>query len=201
MQSSHLTPETALNLLEERLDSRQALVWQQHVKECARCTRYLAEWQHLLTAFKGSHLRSAPERDRERAMAIFRPRLEERSPSIRRIFASIVFDSFSEPLLAGARGTPVEARHLVLQAEDFDIHVQIRGEREPRQILGQILSRSREDFAIIAQFHLLRNGQRLQASAAADPLGEFLFTDVPEGELSLQVDLPHLTIVAALKTN
>ena len=201
MHSSHLTPETALNLLEERLDSRQALVWQQHVKECVRCTRYLAEWQHLLTAFKGSHLRSAPERDRERAMAIFRPRSEERSPSIRRIFASIVFDNFSEPLLAGARGTPVEARHLVLQAEDFDIHVQIRGEREPRQILGQILSRSREDFAIIAQFHLLRNGERLQASAAADPLGEFQFTDVPEGELSLQVDLPHLTIVAALKTN
>ena len=67
--------------------------------------------------------------------------------------------------------------------------------------MGQILSRSREDFAIIAQFHLLRNGERLQASAAADPLGEFQFTDVPEGELSLQVDLPHLTIVAALKTN
>ena len=197
MHSSHLTPETALNFLEERLDSRQALVWQQHVKECARCTRYLAEWQHLLTAFKGSHLRSAPERDRERAMAIFRPRLEERSPSIRRIFASIVFDSFSEPLLAGARGTPVEARHLVLQAEDFDIHVQIRGEREPRQILGQILSRSREDFAIIAQFHLLRNGEELQA-ATADTLGEFNFTDVPEGDLNLQVDLPYLTIIGAL---
>jgi len=90
---------------------------------------------------------------------------------------------------------------MVLQAEDFDIHVQIRGEREPRQILGQILSRSREDFAIIARFHLLRNGERLQASAATDTLGEFHFTDVPEGELSLQVDLPHLTIIAALKAN
>jgi len=201
MHSSHLTPETALNFLEERLDSGQALVWQQHLKDCARCTRYLAEWQYLLTALKGSHLRSAPERDRERAMAIFPPRSEERIPGIRRIFASIVFDSFSGPVLAGARGTPVEARHMVLKAEDFDIHVQIRGEREPRQILGQILSRSREDFAIIARFHLLRNGERLQASAAADMLGEFHFTDVPEGELSLQVDLPHLTIIAALKAN
>src|SRR5947207_6336883 len=126
-----------LYLTEERPDSRQTPVLQPQRKECSRCTRYLGEWPPLPTAFKGSHLRSAPERDRERAMAIFRPRLEERSPSIRRIFASIVFDSFSEPLPAGARGTPVGARHLVLQAEDFDIHVQIRGEREPRQISGQ----------------------------------------------------------------
>src|SRR5262245_39899176 len=102
MQSSHLIPEMALNFLEERLDSGQARVWKQHVKECARCTRYLAEWQHLLTTLKGSHLRSAPEPDRERAMAIFSPRSEERNGSIRRIFASIVFDSFSEPMLAGA---------------------------------------------------------------------------------------------------
>jgi hypothetical protein len=201
MQSSHLIPETALDLREKRLDSGQARLWQQHVKECARCTRYLTEWEDLLTALKRSHLRSAPEQDRERAMAIFPPRSEERNLSIRRIFASIVFDSFNVPALAGARGTPVEARHLLLQAEDFDIHVQIRGEREPRQILGQILSRTREDFSIIAKFHLLRDGERLQASAAADPLGEFHFTDVPQGELSLQVDLPHLTIIAALKTN
>ena len=63
--------------------------------------------------------------------------------------------------------------------------------------MGQILSRSREDFANIAQFYLLRNGERLQA-AAADTLGEFHFTDVPEGNLRLQVELPNLIIVGAL---
>jgi len=43
----------------------------------------------------------------------------------------------------------------------------------------------------------LRNGEELQA-ATADTLGEFNFTDVPEGDLNLQVDLPYLTIIGAL---
>src|SRR5437867_2266671 len=135
MHSSHLTRETALDFLEQRLDTGQALRWKQHLKQCARCTRYLAEWEHLLTALKGFNLQNAPERDMQKAIAIFPHRSDERRPSIRRIWATTVFDSFSGPALAGARGVPAIGRQIILQAEDFDIHVQIRGEREPRQIL------------------------------------------------------------------
>ena len=117
--------------------------------------------------------------------------------AIRCILATTVFDTFGLFCLAGARGGPAATRDIILQAEDFDIHVQIHGEGKDRQILGQILSRSREDFANIAQFHLLQDGEGIQA-AAADTLGEFHFTDVPEGNLRLQVDLPNLTIIGAL---
>jgi hypothetical protein len=197
VHSTHLSTETALDYLERRLDAAEALLWKQHLTECARCRQFLAEWQHFLTALKGSNLKSVPEQDLEGAIEIFPHRSDERSPGIRCVLATTVFDSFSEPVLAGGRGVPDTARHLVLQAEDFDIHVQIRLEREERQILGQILSRSRENFGIIARFHLLRNGAKLQA-ITANTLGEFHFRGVPEGELSLQVDLPHLTIVGVL---
>jgi len=201
MQSTHLTPETALDFLEQRLDNHQALLWKQHLKECARCMQYLAEWQHLLVVIKRSNLKSAPEQDVEWAAGIFpdlSPNLsEDPGLPIRCILATTVFDTFSLSSLAGARGGPPATRDIILQAEDFDIHVQIQGEGDDRQILGQILSRSREDFANIALFHLLRNGERLQ-DAAADTLGEFHFTDVPEGKLHLQVDLPNLTIIGAL---
>jgi hypothetical protein len=197
MHSTHLSPETALDFLEERLDEGQTLAWRQHINECRRCRQYLAEWEHLLTVLKHSKLQSVPERDKERAIGIFRHQSDELRSNIRSVWATTVLDTFSQPVLAGARGASSTARDLVLQAEDFDIHVQIRGEPERREILGQILSRSREDFAIIAKFHLLKNGERLQV-VAADTLGEFHFTDVPEGKLSLQVDLPHLTIIGAL---
>ena len=197
MHSTHLTAETVLDFIEERLNEDQTLAWKQHVNECTRCKRYLAEWENFLTLIKRPHLQSAPQRDVERATRIFPQQSDERRPGIRNILATIVFDTFSRPVLEGARGVPGTARNLVLHAEDFDIHVQIRGEREQRQILGQILSRRSQDFVVSAELHLLRSGQRLQA-VASDPCGEFHFADVPEGDLTLQVDLPEVTIIGAL---
>jgi hypothetical protein len=84
-----------------------------------------------------------------------------------------------------------------MRAEEFDIHIKIWGEQDRKQMLGQLLPRSREDFVRAARFHLLRNGERLE-STAIDSMGEFHFTDVPEGDLSLQIDLPNLTVIGSL---
>jgi hypothetical protein len=148
------------------------------------------------TAWKLPILRNLPEQDAERVSGVSRYRSAELDRTIRCIPAAIVFDSSRQTSLAGSRGVLAPARTLVLQTEDFDIHLQICREREHRHILGQILSRSRIDFAN-ARLHLLRNGEKLQA-ATADTLGEFNFTKVPEGDLNLQVEFPDLTIVGAL---
>ena len=152
----------------------------------------------LLTAWKPSDLWNAPGQDAEGAIEMFPFPFpsSEVDRTIRCIPATIVFDSSHQASLADARGVPVPVRSLLLRTEDFDIHLQIRRERGHKEILGQILSRRRKDLAR-ARFHLLRNGEELQA-ATADMLGEFNFTDVPEGDLNLQVDLPYLTIIGAL---
>ena len=150
----------------------------------------------FLTALKPSDLRNAPGQDAEGAIEMSPFPSSEVERTIRCIPATIVFDSSRQASLADARGVLVPVRSLVLRTEDFDIHLQIRRERGHKEILGQILSRRRKDLAR-ARFHLLRNGEKLQA-ATADTLGEFNFTDVPEGDLNLQVDLPYLTIIGAL---
>jgi hypothetical protein len=106
------------------------------------------------------------------------------------------FDSFAQPAFAGARGV-AEARQVVLRAEEFDIHVKVWGERAQRHLVGQILARGQSSFVQSARLHLLRNGERFE-STLIDRLGEFHFDDVPDGLLSLQIDLPHLTVVGAL---
>jgi hypothetical protein len=110
--------------------------------------------------------------------------------------ASTLFDSHTQPQFAGIRGN-TDARHLVLRAEGFDIHVKIAGTAPSRQMDGQILARGAPVPVDGARLHLLRDGERL-ATTVADKLGEFQFHDVPEGLLSLQVDLPNLTVVGAL---
>jgi len=64
-------------------------------------------------------------------------------------------------------------------------------------MLGQLLPRGTSKFVGTARFHLLQNGERLE-TATNDEMGEFYFTDVPEGDLALQIDLPNLTVVGAL---
>jgi len=129
-------------------------------------------------------------------MNIFPSGREEKGFTMRSVLATLIFDSFVQPAMAGARGAAA-ARQLVMRAEEFDIHVKIWGEQHHKQMLGQLLPRSGKDFVRAARFHLLRNGERLETTAT-DEMGEFHFTDVPEGDLSLQIDLPNLTVIGAL---
>ena len=118
--------------------------------------------------------------------------IQESRPGIGRVLASLVFDSFTQPALAGARGGD-SSRQLVFRASEFDVHVRISGRQENRQITGQIMTRTLGGPVNLAKVHLLSNGERVR-SAAPDSLGEFEFENTPDGQLSLQIDLPNLTV-------
>lgn len=195
----HLSTQTALDLVEGRLEAEQVGFWDKHMSNCAACTQEVAEWRKLGTNLKRSHLESAASQDLEKALHIF-PAANAPYSKPHHVLASLIFDSFQQPAFAGARGVALnQSRQMVLRAEEFDIHVKIWGEPDHLQMMGQVLPRVGHDFVGAARFHLLRNGERLE-STAVDEMGEFHFTDVPEGDLSLQIDLPNLTVIGALKT-
>src|SRR5215831_6220471 len=193
----HLSSEIALDLLEERLDAGQALFWKEHLEICPECTQEIGGWQQLGIDLERSHLKSASDQDLQKAIQIYPQQPDGRRSRIRSILASVVIDTFLQPAMAGSRGSANSSRQLVMRAEEFDIHIKIWGELEHRRILGQLLPRSGDDFVRSARFHLLKNGERLE-STTIDEMGEFHLTDVPEGDLSLQIDLPNLTVIGAL---
>jgi len=194
----HMSIDMALDLAEGRLEPGEAGFLNKHMSTCAPCTQDVANWRKLETDLKRSHLESASPKDLEMAFHVFAPASTVTS-TLRQVLASVIFDSFQQPAFAGARGAAAASRQVVLRAEEFDIHVKIWGEQEHQQLLGQMLSRSGDEFSGAAYFHLLRNGERLE-STSMDDMGEFHFTDIPEGDLSLQIDLPNLTVIGALKT-
>jgi len=194
----HLSSEVALDFIEGHLTKEQETFWTQHLESCSDCAQDVSQWRQLGIKLKRSHLMNAPEQDLQNVMKIFPQRPDEGGSTLRSVLAAIVFDSFLQPAMAGARGSAaVSARQLVMRAEEFDIHVKIWGELDHKQMLGQLLPRRGQDFVRNARFHLLRNGERLETTAT-DAMGEFHFTDVPEGDLSLQIDLPNLTVIGAL---
>ncbi|HEY2383651.1 MAG TPA: hypothetical protein VGK48_20945 [Terriglobia bacterium] len=179
------------------MDQSQKQFWQQHLAVCNDCTQEVGRWRQLGIDLERSHLKSASDQELQNAMHIYPKRPDGGGSKVRSVLATLIFDSFMQPAMAGARGSAAPARQLVMRAEEFDIHVKIWGEQEHMQMLGQLLPRHGEDFVQSARFHLLKNGERIE-STAVDDLGEFHFSDVPEGDLSLQIDLPNLTVIGAL---
>ena len=196
----HLDTETIIDLMEGRLGNATPQEWLQHTGNCSKCSTELQSWQNLSTALRRSHLQSASDALLDKAHAMFeRPTEPAASPTqggLRQILASLVFDSFTQPAFAGARGQTA-TRQVVMRAEDFDIHVRIWATNENRQVLGQIQPRGTSTFIDTARLHLLQNGERVR-SASVNELGEFHFDFVPAGLLSLQIDLPHLTVIGSL---
>ena len=195
----HLTVEETLDLIEGRARESQITFWTSHAEACPDCREQLKNWKQLHFSLKNRVLESAPQGLVRQAEAIFAAPTDGWVPKLREILASVVFDSFAQPALAGARGTGT-SRQVVLRAEEFDIHVRISGESEKRHMTGQVLARGETSFVQGAMLHLVHDGKRFE-STSVDKLGEFEFQGVPDGLLSLQMDLPHLTIVGALNVS
>src|SRR5262252_4593556 len=106
--------------------------------------------------------------------------MESRTKSTE-VIASTTFDSFTQTVFAGARGTD-SARQLVMRAAEFDIHIKISGKPEAVTLLGQILTREQNEFVNSASAHLLRNEERLE-TAKLNTFGEFEFANLPAGSL------------------
>src|SRR5689334_5742873 len=134
----HLSPETALDLIEERLTDHQEEFWLRHLELCMECTAEIGRWRELKTGLRRSHLSSAPQESVKSAVQIISSQPVE-SGRLSPARAEIIFDSFLQPAFAGVRGGSAAARQLVMRAEEFDIHIKIWGEPERRQMLGQLL--------------------------------------------------------------
>jgi len=201
----HFSPETALNLIERTTSEAERRFWDKHIESCSECVVELCEWSTLVGWVTRMHLVSAPEDVLALAKKIVKaPSKTPQVPdSVRQITASLVFDSFAQPLGIGAREdvslAQATSRELVLQAEEFDIYLKITFFKEHRELLGQILPRGSNTFVNDATLHLRQNDERV-GSANVNDLGEFQFTNFPDGLLSLQIDLPNLTIITTLNT-
>lgn len=193
----HLNTETAFDLMEGRLGKAAEADWEDHIASCNACLALRQECSDLRTALKRRHLESAPQSMLDSAVSLFQPTpVVERRAGIRQLVASLAFDSLLQPAFEGARGATT-ARQVVLRAEEFDIHVRIWMTEESRELLGQIQPRGNKAFTQSARLHLLHDGERV-SSVDVNDLGEFHFRFVPDGLLSLQIDLPHLTVIGAL---
>jgi hypothetical protein len=193
----HLRAEEALDLIEMKISDDQVHFWKAHIATCTSCLNQLQDWQRIRALLKRENLEDAPRPVTVLANSIFEAPAARRP--LREVIASIVFDSLSQPALAGARGASA-ARQLLLTAEDVDIHLRVWTLGTERRIAGQILSRDKSMDVVGARLHLLNEGKRI-GTAEANRFGEFEFDEVVEGALDLEIELPQLRIMGVVSPN
>jgi len=100
---------------------------------------------------------------------------------------------------ANTRGLQ-DSRHIVLEGDLIDIHLQIPGVEKSRVITGQILKKHSSDFMSQVEVRICQNNIPLDVDYTND-VGEFRLTRVPpQGPLDLEVLLqrPPMRLVGAL---
>ena len=133
----------------------------------------------------------------KRAIRIFdaaqRPKLKER---IGQAIASLIFDSFALPALAGVRSSETGNRQLLYRAGDYSIDVQIASSEETRAVLiGQILREGESNFESVSGLKLeIVQGKRPVSSSVTDEMGEFKFSGVEHGVYTLRIELSEGSI-------
>jgi hypothetical protein len=159
-----------------------------HLVECERCFRQYCEWRSFIALLDCSHLKSAPDDRKSKAMTIFPEMIPLRG--LPAIAAKKIFDSHAQTA-GGIRSvrTREGMRHFVFASEDIDIHLRIGAVNGVNSVLGQILSKSTGDFPGRSWLSLTRNRVEL-ASIMSTHFGEFQFQNVPEGKLTLTADVP-----------
>jgi hypothetical protein len=192
-------------MADRTLSENDISYWDKHLESCNHCAAELQVWKALINSVTRAHLVSGPRDMVALAKEIFRSRrIGEVRSRLRQIVASVRFDSLAQPVTVSIRGEaathdPQAAviRQVVFQAEEYDIYVRLSMFEDHRDLLGQILPRDSKVFINDAHLYLRHDDERI-ASAAVNEFGEFHFCDVPDGMVSLQIDLPNITIISAL---
>ena len=161
---------------------------------CARCTPTLHFWQAVVGLAGQEASYRPPEGLVGQARAAFALRRPERLLGRVARSASLVFDSFRQPLPAGVRTTGAFPRQLLYKAGRYLIMLRVEpaAASDRLSVVGQILDeanpqRALEDLAVLA----LRGDETVERTLT-NRQGEFELEPNPAESLRLSVGVPEL---------
>jgi hypothetical protein len=160
---------------------------------CVRCSENLAWSTKVFNAAQREVLREPPESLVERAVELFESRKRKsRVGFLERIEAVLVFDSLTQPSLAGVRRIGTTGRQLLYRAGSLDIDLRVVEGDDPKlsDLMGQILRKKKGLISVAGLELLLKKGRKKIQSTRSDSWGEFSFSKLSPGRYRVEVNLP-----------
>src|SRR5712692_896814 len=187
----HVTVENLINYADGQASDVEKSTLDSHLTGCKECTNLKQEFQALITRLREDSSFEPPTELVQWGINLFQPVMQPVAGGLRKIIASLVFDTFDQPMLAGVRRVGAPPRQLLFRAGDVDVDVKIESMEANDRItlVGQVLA-SAAKFFDNTPVKLESHGI-VRYRTRTNVVGEFSFDEVPKDTYHLSVDLPE----------
>ena len=185
----HIPFERLADMAEGRLAPMDARNVRTHLTSCPTCAGRLAEVERVTGLMRADNSVDAPRDVLVNAVRLFdaRPAREGiLAGMIRRVVASLSFDSSSPGLAFGVRSSQAAAsRQLIFSAGDVDVDLRLAPSEEGWAVSGQVLGECAGGWAELGGVGTSGDAAR----AEFNELCEFALPSVPAGSYTLRLGL------------
>ncbi len=190
----HVNAEKIVEYLDGQDTGESRSAVEIHLPQCSDCLELKQELEQFISQLQDDASFEPPTELVQWGVHLFQPMLqtkETKGGKVRKFIASLVFDTFDEPMLDGVRRVGVPPRQLLFRAGDVDVDVKIESmEANDRiSLAGQVLSNT-EKFFDNTPVKLESHGT-VRYKTVTNFVGEFAFDEVPKDTYHLSVDLPE----------
>jgi len=188
----HLSTENLMNYMDDKASATERSTVEAHLSDCGDCAELRVELQNLTVQLREDSSFEPPAELVQWGVSLFQPVIQPTAGGkLRKIIASLVFDTYDQPMLAGVRRVGAPPRQLLFRAGDVDVDVKIESMETNDRItlVGQVLSGA-EKFLDNTPVKLESHGI-VRYRTRTNVVGEFTFDEVPKDTYHLSVDLPE----------
>jgi hypothetical protein len=189
----HITIEELMSYIDGKGSDVEKSTLEGHVLACGGCSELKQEFQTLVHRLKDDASLEPPAGLVQWGIDLFQPvtRPQGAASGLRKFIASLVFDTYDQPIQAGVRRVGAPPRQLLFRAGDVDVDVKIESMEANDRItlVGQVLSNT-EKFFDNTPVKLESHGI-VRYRTTTNVVGEFSFDEVPKDTYHLSVDLPE----------
>jgi len=190
MDTRHPPFHRLADLAESKLGEADRAMAQQHVSDCARCSRDFESLSHTIELMRTDRTEAAPEHVIQRAVRLFSQHQAGAHPKstdmVHRLIGVLRFDSAAAAPAFGLRvGADEATRQLLFAAEPYEIELRTSSAADGATVVGQLLGPAGPVDS--ADVELVGADARVQARLS--DLLEFSLPAVPPGTYRLELRL------------
>jgi hypothetical protein len=189
----HFTTDEWIDFVNQVAANNKKIEMQQHLEGgCGRCTETVALWQKVRKTAASERSYQPPAESVRVAKASFSTAGLAAKPRESSSLIEVLFDSFLQPAIAGARSTGRGVRQMLYRADPYQVDLQIEAKPEGNRLMitGQVLDLSR---AIVVGSEirvLISNRRGSSVHAVTNQFGEFRAEIDDSGDLELSFPRP-----------
>jgi hypothetical protein len=200
----HLSSEKLVSYIEGNAPEADKLSVETHLNACLQCSKFKRNLERVMGRLADAHTLEPSPKAFQASLDLFQLGNPPEKGILRTIMASLVFDTFDEPLLAeGTRRIGAAPRQLLFRAGEIDVDIKVdsTASHDRLTLEGQVLpstSKFIENVAVKLQSHGI-----VRYQTRTNEVGEFSFDEVPRDTYHLLVDLPEgqITLFCVLRAN